>query len=84
MVCGAAGCVAGEEALAMVAVTRSGLPSRTNPIWMASPTRINPIALRSSPLDLTGCPFTDVMTSPVWMPAFSAGEPSTTCDTSAP
>ena len=42
------------------------------------------MVLRSSLLDLTGWPFTEVMTSPVRMPALSAGEPSTTCDTSAP
>src|SRR6266478_806575 len=69
---------------AITAVTRNGLPSRTRPMSILSPTRSKPMVLRSSLLDFTVCPFTEVMTSPVRMPALSAGEPSTTCDTSAP
>jgi hypothetical protein len=38
-----------------------------------SPTRSSPMVLRSSLFDLTGCPFTEVITSPVRIPAWSAG-----------
>ena len=66
------------------AVTRRGLPSRSSEMSTFSPMLSRPIELRRLPASLTGRPLTAVMTSPALMPAFSAAEPSTTCDTSAP
>ncbi len=40
--------------------------------------------MRRLPASLTARPLTAVMTSPALIPAFSAADPSTTCDTSAP
>ena len=54
-----------SEVSEIVAVTRIGLPSRNSPTSTLSPTRSRPMALRSSLLDFTGWPFTEVMTSPV-------------------
>ena len=42
------------------------------------------MALRSPAASFTGLPFTAVTTSPARMPAFSAAEPSTTWEMSAP
>ena len=61
-----------------------GLPSRTRPMSTLSPTRSRPMTLLSSAFDFTLWPLTVVMTSPVCTPAFSAADPPTTSDTSAP
>ena len=68
----------------MTAVTCSGLRSRIRATSSFSPTRDRPMALRSSLLDLMVWPLMLVMTSPALMPAFSAAEPSLTCETSTP
>ena len=49
-----------------------------------SPTRERPMALRSSLFDLIVWLLMLVITSPGLMPAFSAAEPSVTCETSTP
>jgi hypothetical protein len=68
----------------ITAVTCSGLRSRISATSSFSPTRDRPMALRSSLLDLMTWPLMLVITSPGLMPAFSAAEPSLTCDTSTP
>ena len=68
----------------MTAWTCRGRPSRSSPISTVSPTRSSPTALRTSAGTITVAWLSETMTSPLWMPACSAGEPSSTCVTSAP
>ncbi len=56
----------------------------SKPARLFSPMRSRPMVFLNSPAFATWRPLIDVITSPALMPALSAGEPSMTCDTSAP
>src|SRR6266404_3473333 len=67
-----------------VAVSVTGLPSRTTLSGTARPTGVSATVRGRSPARATGRPSYSTITSPSLRPAFAAGEPSLTDVTSAP
>ena len=69
---------------AILAVRRFNLPLRITSSWIASPTRVNPILLRTSLERLISSPFTRTITSPATIPALSAADLGSTRATTTP